>query len=142
MLPWLKEKWATRNDAKEEAAGKYISAPEEENELNDYTTFSDYAEVVIQFGYVTLFVVAFPLAPLLAFASNYIELRVDAIKLLYRCCRPEPFGAEDIGTWFPILEIMGLVAVMTNIGVVFFSTAQPAFGVTNGENKVTTWHAQ
>ena len=36
---------------------------------------------VIQFGYVSLFVVAFPLAPLLAFLSMYIELRVDAFKV-------------------------------------------------------------
>lgn len=46
-----------------------------------YETFSDYSEVVIQFGYVTLFVVAFPLAPALAFLSNYVEMRVDALKV-------------------------------------------------------------
>lgn len=56
------------------------------------------AEHVIQFGYVTLFVVAFPLAPLLAFANNYVELRVDAFKLVHNCCRPDPEGAQDIGT--------------------------------------------
>ena len=30
---------------------------------------------------VTLFVVAFPLAPALAFLSNYVEMRVDALKV-------------------------------------------------------------
>lgn len=48
---------------------------------HSYETFSDYSEVVIQFGYVTLFVVAFPLAPALAFLSNYVEMRVDALKV-------------------------------------------------------------
>ena len=56
------------------------------------------AEHVIQFGYVSLFVVAFPLAPLLAFMNNYVELRVDAFKLVRNCCRPDPEGAQDIGT--------------------------------------------
>jgi len=37
--------------------------------------------MVIQFGYCTLFVAAFPLAPLLAFINNAIEIRVDAWKL-------------------------------------------------------------
>lgn len=56
---------------------------------------------MIQFGYVTLFVVAFPLAPMLAFVSNYVELRVDCFKLYKNCTRPDPAGAEDIGTRRP-----------------------------------------
>ena len=44
-------------------------------------TFKDYGEMVIQFGYCTLFVAAFPLAPMLAFVNNAIEIRVDAWKL-------------------------------------------------------------
>ena len=43
----------------------------------------DYAELIIQYGYVTLFVSAFPLAPLLALISNYVEIRMDGSKLLY-----------------------------------------------------------
>lgn len=53
-------------------------------------TFSDYSEMVIQFGYVTLFVSAFPLAPLLAMINNYVEIRVDAFKVRtsrVRACR-------------------------------------------------------
>jgi hypothetical protein len=44
-------------------------------------TFKDYGEMVIQFGYCTLFVAAFPLAPVLALVNNWIELRVDGWKL-------------------------------------------------------------
>lgn len=32
-------------------------------------------EIVIQFGFVSLFVCAFPLAPLIALVSNYVEIR-------------------------------------------------------------------
>ena len=44
----------------------------------------------LQFGFVTMFVTAFPLAPLFALINNIIEIRLDAIKMLtmerrYRC---------------------------------------------------------
>jgi hypothetical protein len=48
-------------------------------------TFKDYAEMIIQFGYCTLFVAAFPLAPVLALVNNFIEIRLDAWKLCQVC---------------------------------------------------------
>ena len=38
----------------------------------------------IQFGFVTLFVVAFPLAPAFALINNLIEIRLDANKFTCR----------------------------------------------------------
>ena len=56
--------------------------------LNVFSSSSEFlsipsltGEMVIQFGYCTLFVAAFPLAPLMAFVNNAIEIRVDAWKL-------------------------------------------------------------
>jgi anoctamin-10/anoctamin-7 len=54
---------------------------------------------VVQFGYVTLFVVAFPLAPLAALVNNVFETRVDSFKLLKLTRRPEPRGAYNIGIY-------------------------------------------
>ena len=36
---------------------------------------------VVQYGFVTLFVAAFPLAPLLALINNVFEIRLDAYKV-------------------------------------------------------------
>ena len=38
--------------------------------------------MIIQFGYVTLFVAAFPLAPLFALLNNILEIRVDGRKFI------------------------------------------------------------
>jgi len=77
--------------------------------------------MILQFGYATMFVTAYPLAPLLAVINNYIEIRVDAFKLLTGTRRPEPKGAEDIGTWQYILEIMSTASVITNSLLICFT---------------------
>lgn len=42
----------------------------------------------LQFGFVTLFVAAFPLAPLCALLNNVIEIRADADKFVTLLRRP------------------------------------------------------
>lgn len=81
-------------------------------------TLMDYAELAVQFGYITLFVVAFPLAPLLALANNYVETRSDAFKLLTQMQRPVPRGAEDIGAWQGVFTTISCIAVVTNSALV------------------------
>ena len=71
-----------------------------------------------QFGYVTLFVVACPLAPLLAFISDYVESRVDALKLCEGARRPMPDGARDIGTWEDILKFMGKLYISSDAYII------------------------
>jgi hypothetical protein len=77
-------------------------------------TFDEYAEMVIQFCLVVAFAAAFPLAPLLALANNITEVRTDAIKIVFTNNKPHYKGAEDIGGWYRILEIIGYIAVITN----------------------------
>lgn len=52
---------------------------------------------VIQFGFVTLFVASFPLAPLFALLNNIIEIRLDAKKFVTELRRPVAARAKDIG---------------------------------------------
>ena len=54
------------------------------------TAVDSYAQMVIQFGYATLFVAAFPLAPIIAFISNYVQIRMACWKFCHVFRRPEP----------------------------------------------------
>lgn len=98
---------------------------EEQFLLDEYPhllgTFDDYAEIITQFGYVTLFAIAFPLGPLFAFVNNYIKIRFDGWKLCQNKRRAWPMGAEDIGTWQTVLSIMTLLATFTNSFLVTFT---------------------
>ena len=53
--------------------------------------------LVIQFGFITIFVAAFPLAPLFAWLNNIIEIRLDAFKFVSVLRRPVAERAQDIG---------------------------------------------
>lgn len=88
-------------------------------------TFNDYNKMALQFGYVSMFVAAFPLAPLCGLANNVVEIRTDALKRLLAMQRPTPSErAEDIGAWMQILELMSLAAVATNVGVLCFTSTK------------------
>ena len=75
----------------------------------------------LRYGYVTLLVAAFPLAPLMACASSFAALRVDGWLLGQRSRRPWPGGAEDVGTWQAVFELISSLAVVTNVALVVFT---------------------
>lgn len=59
-----------------------------EAEYVKYDLNEDYLEMLLQFGYTTMFGVAFPLTPLLAIVNNYFEVGVD-LRKLGSCRRPK-----------------------------------------------------
>jgi len=89
-----------------------------------YDTFNDYAELLIQFGYVTFFSWAFPLAPLCALANNVVEMRTDALRLVSLTQRPIAHKAGGIGVWYDVLMSMSLLAVLTNCAHLALSSRQ------------------
>ncbi|XP_048339356.1 anoctamin-9 [Sphaerodactylus townsendi] len=84
------------------------------NEVNLFSLFNEYLEMMIQYSFTTIFVAAFPLAPLLAFINNLIEIRYDAIKMMTLQRRMVPRKAKDIGIWLQVLEAIGILAVIAN----------------------------
>jgi anoctamin-10/anoctamin-7 len=86
-----------------------------------YNAMEDYAAVTMQFGYMTLFISALPIATFFALMSNMLEVRSDGYKLLYLHRRTYSRGAETIGSWETILDILTKLACITNAGLVVFT---------------------
>uniref|UniRef100_A0A8C4EFD3 Anoctamin n=1 Tax=Dicentrarchus labrax TaxID=13489 RepID=A0A8C4EFD3_DICLA len=82
----------------------------------------EYMEMIIQFGFVTLFVASFPLAPLFALLNNIIEIRLDAKKFVTELRRPVAARAKDIGIWYNLLRGVAKVAVIINAFVISFTS--------------------
>ncbi|KAM3673059.1 anoctamin-4 isoform 1-T1 [Ammospiza maritima maritima] len=120
----LIQNWWTRRKLRQEygTQGK-TSFPQWEKDynlqpMNAYGLFDEYLEMILQFGFTTIFVAAFPLAPLLALLNNIIEIRLDAYKFVTQWRRPLASRAKDIGIWYGILEGIGILSVITNAFVI------------------------
>uniref|UniRef100_A0A8D0GXQ2 Anoctamin n=1 Tax=Sphenodon punctatus TaxID=8508 RepID=A0A8D0GXQ2_SPHPU len=92
------------------------------NEVNIFSLFDEFLEMMIQYSFTTVFVAAFPLAPLLAFVNNLIEIRLDAIKMVRLQRRMVPRKANDIGIWLQVLEGIGILSVIGNGLVIAISS--------------------
>ncbi|XP_055629472.1 anoctamin-4 isoform X2 [Toxorhynchites rutilus septentrionalis] len=84
--------------------------------------FDEYLEMIVQYGFVTLFVAAFPLAPLFALLNNIAEIRLDAYKMVTQSRRPLAERVEDIGAWYRILKIITYTAVVSNAFVIAYTS--------------------
>ncbi|KAL7635519.1 UNVERIFIED_CONTAM: hypothetical protein RMT77_014588 [Armadillidium vulgare] len=84
--------------------------------------FQEYLEMVLQFGFLTIFVAAFPLAPLFALLNNWVEIRLDAKKFVCETRRPVAERAQNIGIWFTILDFMAHLAVISNGFLIAFTS--------------------
>ncbi|XP_078138003.1 anoctamin-6 [Centroberyx gerrardi] len=123
LLPWVKNlifRYCTRVGSE-----KVIPRWEQDYQLQPIGKlglFYEYLEMVIQFGFVTLFVASFPLAPVLALVNNLFEIRVDAWKITTQFRRMVPEKAQDIGAWQPILQGVAILAVATNAMIIAFTS--------------------
>merc|ERR1719189_2502234 len=87
-------------------------------------TLEDMSELVFQYGYVTLFVVALPCAPLLALGSNIVEMRIDGSKLVNHCQRPLPLGATGLGMWTHVIALFSKMAIVSNAWLYTYRTSK------------------
>ncbi|XP_074127462.1 anoctamin-4 isoform X6 [Sminthopsis crassicaudata] len=121
--PLIQNWWTRRKVRQEQGTQRKTSFPQWERDynlqpMNAYGLFDEYLEMILQFGFTTIFVAAFPLAPLLALLNNIIEIRLDAYKFVTQWRRPLASRAKDIGIWYGILEGIGILSVITNAFVI------------------------
>jgi len=104
-----------------------LSPAEVEFGLEEYTgTLYDMCELVIHYGYVTMFVVAFPLVPFMALVSAIVEMRIDGYKLVNCCRRPFPYNTPGLGVWVNVLDLFSMLAVLNNVAMCVLLTDWPS----------------
>uniref|UniRef100_A0A1I7U4D9 Anoctamin n=1 Tax=Caenorhabditis tropicalis TaxID=1561998 RepID=A0A1I7U4D9_9PELO len=79
-------------------------------------------EKIIMFGTTMMFASLFPLSPLLALIIGFVDMRIDAHRLLWFNRKPIPLITNGIGIWLPILTFLQYCAVFTNAFIVAFTS--------------------
>ncbi|XP_062910276.1 anoctamin-7-like isoform X1 [Mobula hypostoma] len=100
---------------------EYILLEDRKPDLGDFT-LEEYTVKVIQYGYMMLFAACFPLGPLAFFLTIWLDMHLDAKRLLRIYKRPIAHMAQDIGQWFTILDLINCVAVVTNGCLIVFTS--------------------
>lgn len=103
----------------EKAEREFLAEIRHEVSLPEYSIFSDYSEMVTQFGYVALWSTIWPLAPVMALLNNWLELRSDAFKVARQCRHPIPSRTDTIGPWLDSLTFLTWLAALTNSALVY-----------------------
>lgn len=91
-------------------------------EFTAKTLSSNYRAMIFQYGFVTFFGAAFPLAPFFALVYNIIKIRLDARNLLVYYRRPAFARCKSIGIWYNILNSISKLAIATNGLIIAFTS--------------------
>lgn len=99
-----------------------LSSAEKQSKKETFDLFEDVDEILINYGYTVLFVVAAPWAPLVALIMNLVEGFLDQKKLVMLYRRPFPSPAANMEPWDTAFDVFGVLAMMTNAAVVIFTS--------------------
>lgn len=105
------------DDAEEEKA--FLTRVRKEAELDVYDVTSDFREMIVQYGYLALFSVVWPLTPISFLVNNWFELRTDAVKICVETQRPTPWRADSIGPWLDSLGFLTWLGSITTAAIVY-----------------------
>ncbi|OTB03722.1 hypothetical protein M426DRAFT_321429 [Hypoxylon sp. CI-4A] len=112
-----KGKAPATSDVPEEHA--FLERVRNEAELDIYDVTGDYREMVVQFGYLSLFSAIWPLTPLSFLINNWVELRSDAMKIAVSSQRPIPWRADSIGPWLNALGFLSWFGSLVSSAIVY-----------------------
>ncbi len=135
VLLWFNKRKTANNSKPDEKdydendkLAKLRESLDNQNHLIDWknglidSTFYNYTNLIISFGFVTLFAIAFPLTPLVYWIVTLVDVYTTKSTLLNISKRPNPVGAEDIGQWYNCLMFISITSIFTNVGVFIYTS--------------------
>uniref|UniRef100_A0A3P9HQ22 Anoctamin n=1 Tax=Oryzias latipes TaxID=8090 RepID=A0A3P9HQ22_ORYLA len=94
--------------------------------------FAEYIELLVQFGYLSLFSCVFPLTAVLLLLNNVTEIRSDAYKICKLFRKPFYPPVSNMGVWQIAFEILSFASVVSNCWLLLLSPHIQVWGQENG----------
>lgn len=123
-------------DIPEEAA--FLERVRNEATLDVYDVTIDYREMIVQFGYLSLFSVVWPLTACSFLVNNWVEARSDAMKIAISSQRPIPWRGDSIGPWLTSLGFLSWLGSITSAAIVFLFRSN-TFGPDHSPWDIKAW---
>jgi len=86
-----------------------------ETKLRAHDIDDEFLELLLQFGFVSMFSVVFPLAAILAYTNNLLEGSIDLAKLMNSRRYALQLKRCRIGAWQLCFEVISFASVFTNL---------------------------
>lgn len=121
----MTRKAAVRENTKDEfLVGKKVdvSLIKHQHECSEVEIYDDYMELVIEFGFLTLFAESFILAPIAILILNKLEKYSDTTRFKVFVRRPEFVRKRNIGMWQYILQVQSIIAIFSNLSLTMMNT--------------------
>ncbi|XP_016375189.1 anoctamin-10-like [Sinocyclocheilus rhinocerous] len=83
--------------------------------------FAEYIELLVQFGYLSLFSCVYPITAPLLLLNNLTEIRTDAYKLCKLFNKPFSAPVPNMGVWQTAFEVLSFISVMSNCWLLLLS---------------------
>ncbi|XP_042351346.1 anoctamin-10 [Plectropomus leopardus] len=83
--------------------------------------FAEYIELLVQFGYLSLFSCVYPLTAVLLLINNLTEIRSDAYKICKLFRKPFSPPVANMGVWRIAFEVLSFVSVVSNCWLLLLS---------------------
>lgn len=122
VIPYLVDRFiSTPNRAETE------DDPQEDKFRNESTLpafpglFAEYIELLVQFGYLSLFSCVYPLTAVLLLINNITEIRTDAYKICKLFRKPFSPPVANMGVWQLAFQVLSFASVMSNCWLLLLS---------------------
>ncbi|CCU82970.1 plasma membrane channel protein Ist2 [Blumeria hordei DH14] len=103
---------------------EFLSRVRNEANLDPYDVTTDFREMIIQFGYLSLFSVIWPITAMSFLINNWIEIRGDALKMTQETQSPMPWQADSIGPWLDALVFLAWLGSLVSPALIYLFSGE------------------
>ncbi|RXN21927.1 anoctamin-10-like protein [Labeo rohita] len=122
VVPFLVDRFLTSKDRNLKEDDPEVDHLQAQGSLPAFPgLFAEYIELLVQFGYLSLFSCVYPLTAPLLLLNNLTEIRTDAYKLCKLFNKPFSAPVANMGVWQVAFEVLSFISVMSNCWLLLLS---------------------